>query len=75
MKITSFTIDKITDLLFELFDQYDVSDWDDISGDSILASIWVQLVKTTCIDGKDHDVELKQKLQEYLETEFSRENI
>lgn len=59
-------VDKIIDLLFELFDQHDISIWREICGDSTLANVWTKLVTSTCIDGQDHDAELKQGLRRYF---------
>lgn len=60
------SVDKIVDLLFELFDQHDISVWEEIAMDSDLAAVWTSLVKFLCVDEKDHEQALKYGLRARL---------
>lgn len=70
MKLTyeQLTPADMAELLFELFDQFDVDVWREIRYDSRLARAWTSLVDAICVDGKDHDEELKRGLERYLNT-------
>lgn len=56
----------VAELLFELFSHFDINIWRGISIDSRLARAWTSLVDAICVDGKNHDEELKRGLERYL---------